>query len=318
MDARSGSPHIYDRIFERFHIIDSEDDSLMQEAARNTQWLETPGCLFQRSNFVLDTEVRTEGVIKPGLFLSVVLKGSGGGGPRKGTHKGPQRLRYTNNSITVLALREPTPWGGDAPRGSHVQAAGVAFPFPSLERIGLREEFLALFPEDQNFFFTSFKAPPRMQALAAEMISPLAAGRAGELLLAAQATELLARTMDTLRAGNDEMAGIIDPKRLRLQAVRDLIASDLRHPWTIAELARHAGISRRSFNAQFHRSFGSSAADYLRTSRLESAREALLHQGLTVTEAAYAVGYANPANFSTAFRKHFGYVPSSCQRDRGP
>ena len=311
MDARAGSPPIYDRIFERFHIIDSEDDSIMQEAARNTQWLEAPGCLFQRSNFVLGSEIRTEGVIKPGLFLSVVLKGSGGGGPRKGT----QRLRYTNNSITVLALKEPTPWGGDAPRGSQVQAVGVAFPYPSLERIGLREEFLALFPEDHSFFFTSFKAPPRMQAIAAEMISPLAGGRAGELLLAAQATELLARTMTALRAG-DDMGAITDPRRMRLQAVRDLIEGDLRHPWTIAELARHAGLSRRSFNAQFHRAFGTSASEFLRTSRLKSAREALLHQGLTVTEAAYAVGYGNPANFSTAFRRHFGYVPSSCQRDK--
>jgi AraC-like DNA-binding protein len=135
------------------------------------------------------------------------------------------------------------------------------------------------------------------------------------LLLSAHATEILARAMVALRAGNDIDAAT-DPKRMRLQAVRDLIESDLRHPWTIAELARHAGLSRRSFNAQFHRSFGTSASDYLRTSRLKSAREALLHQGLTVTEAAYAVGYANPANFSTAFRKHFGYVPSSCHRDR--
>jgi AraC-like DNA-binding protein len=42
----------------------------------------------------------------------------------------------------------------------------------------------------------------------------------------------------------------------------------------------------------------------------------LAHLGLSVNEAAYAVGYANPANFSTAFRKHFGYVPSSCHRDK--
>jgi AraC-like DNA-binding protein len=311
MDTRTGLPNIYDRIFEQFRIVDSDDDALMRDVARQSQWLEAPGCVFQRSNFVLGTEIRTEGVIKPGLFLSVVLKGAGSGGPRRGT----QRLRYTNNSISVLAIKEPTLWGGDAPRGAQMQAVGVAFPASSLDRIGLREEFLALFPEDRAFFFTSLKAPPRIQALAAEMISPMAEGRAGELLLSAHATEILARAMVALRAGNDIDAAT-DPKRMRLQAVRDLIESDLRHPWTIAELARHAGLSRRSFNAQFHRSFGTSASDYLRTSRLKSAREALLHQGLTVTEAAYAVGYANPANFSTAFRKHFGYVPSSCHRDR--
>ncbi|MBR1125644.1 helix-turn-helix transcriptional regulator [Bradyrhizobium lablabi] len=303
--------HVYDRIFEQFRIIGSEDHSIVSDVARHAQWLETPGCLFQRNNFVLDSEIRTEGVIKPGLFLTVVLKGAGGGGPRKGT----QRFRYSNNSIAVLALREPTLWGGDAPRGAQMQAAGVAFPLASLERIGLREEFLALFSDERAFFVTTFKAPPRILAIAAEMISPSAEGRAGELLLAAHATELLARIIVALRAGND-MGAVTDPRRMRLQAVRELIESDLRHAWTIAELARHAGLSRRSFNAQFHRLFGTSASEYLRTSRLKSAREALLHQGLTVTEAAYAVGYTNPANFSTAFRRHFGYVPSSCQRDK--
>lgn len=311
MDGRTGLPEVYDPLFENFRIVDSEDDSLVRDVARHAQWLDAPGCLFQRNNFVLDADIRTEGVIKPGLFLTVVLKGAGSGGPRKGT----QRFRYTGNSIAVMALREPTPWGGDAPRGAQMHAAGVAFPLASLERMGLRDEFLALFPPERAYFVTTFKAPPRILAIAAEMISPSVEGRAGELLLSAYATELLARTIVALRAGND-MDAVTDPKRLRLQAVRDLIEGDLRHPWTIAELARHAGLSRRSFNAQFHRAFGASASDYLRISRLKSAREALLHQGLTVTEAAYAVGYANPANFSTAFRRHFGYVPSSCQREK--
>src|SRR5262245_7875332 len=99
MGGRAGLPDIYHRIFEQFHIVDSQDDSFVRDVARHAQWLEVPGCVFQRNNFVLDCEVRTEGVIKPGLFLTVVLKGTGSGGPRKGT----QRFRYSNNSIAVLA-----------------------------------------------------------------------------------------------------------------------------------------------------------------------------------------------------------------------
>lgn len=304
-------PHIFDHVFEHFRVVNSDNSSIADDFVECAQWLESPGCLFQRSNFVLGSEVRTEGVIKPGLFLSVVLKGAGGGGPLKGT----QRFSYTNNSISVLALKEPTPWEGDAPSGAQMQAAGVAFPISSLERIGLRDEFLELFADDRTVFVTSWKASPRIQAIAMEMISPTAEGKAGELLLAAQATEILARAMAALRGGSDIVA-FIDPKRLRLQAVKELMESDLRHPWTIAELARQAGLSRRSFNAQFHRLCGVSASEYLRISRLVFAREALLHQGLTVTEAAYAAGYANPANFSTAFRRHFGCVPSSCLRDK--
>jgi AraC-like DNA-binding protein len=306
-------PHIYEHVFEQFRIVDPDDhdNSIAAGFAGRAQWLESPGCLFQRNNLVLSSRIRTEGVIKAGLFISVVLKGAGSGRVRKGA----SRISYSDASIVVMALREPTLWDGDAPRGAHMQAAGVAFPVASLERLGLMDEFIELFDsQNRNVFATTLRAPPRIKAIAMEMISPVAVGRTAELLLSAHATEILARTLLALR-GSEETGLVSDQKRLRLQAVRDLIESDLRHPWTIAELARHAGVSRRSFTAQFHRIYGVSASDYLRTSRLSSAREALLHQGLSVTEAAYAVGYANPANFTTAFRRHFGYVPSSCQRD---
>src|SRR6185436_17445309 len=155
-----------------------------------------------------------------------------------------------------MALREPTPWEGDAPRGAHMQAAGVAFPVASLERLGLSSEFLELFgPENPNVFVTTLQASPRVRAIAVDMISPLAEGRAGELLLSAHAMEILARAMLALQ-GNKKVGLLSDQKRLRLQAVGELIKSDLGHPWTIAELARHAGLGRRIFSAQFHRMYG--------------------------------------------------------------
>jgi len=96
----------------------------------------------------------------------------------------------------------------------------------------------------------------------------------------------------------------------RLRAVRDTMDADLRRPWKISELARQAGISRRSFNTHFRRAFGMSASQYLRIRRLESARDALVHQGVSVNDAAYLAGYNNPANFATAFRRRFGHAPS--------
>jgi AraC-like DNA-binding protein len=305
-------PHIYEHIFETFRVVGSDDSSIVDRFADQAQWLDTPGCLFQRNNVVLTSQIRTEGMIKAGLFISVVLKGTGGTRSREGA----TQVRYTDDSIAIMALREATLWDGDAPRGAHMQAAGIAFPVSSLERLGLRDEFIKLFgPQNPNVFVAQLQASPRVKAIAMEMISPVAEGRAAELLLSAHATEILARAMLALQ-GNEKVGPVSDQKRLRLQAVGDLIKSDLRHPWTIAELARHAGLGRRIFNAQFHRMYGVSASDYLRQSRLAAAREALLYQGLSVTEAAYSVGYANSANFSTAFRRHFGYVPSRCHRNK--
>jgi AraC-like DNA-binding protein len=301
-------PHIYDHIFETFRVVGLGDDSFLDRHVGQAQWLDMPGCLFQRNNIVLDCDVRAEGVIKAGLFISVVLKASGEYRPRNGS----KQYRYSDDSVAVMALREPTMWDGESPRGAHMQAAGLAFPLASLDRLGLRGEFLDLFAGGRdNIFVTTLHAAPRVRAIAMEMISPVADGRPAELLLSAHATEILGRTILALR-GDDKIGLVSDPKRLRLRTLGDLIKSDLRHPWTIAELARRAGMGRRTFTTQFHRVHGVSASEYLRISRLAAAREALLHERLSVTEAAYAVGYASPANFSTAFRKQFGHPPSRC------
>jgi AraC-like DNA-binding protein len=298
--------HIYHRIFDQFRIVDADDISRSEAFAAAAQWLEAPGCLFQRNNFILDSEIRTEGIVKAGLFVTIVLRGSGDGGPSQGT----KRFRYAENTMVVMALRRAAPCDGQAPRGAHMFAAGLAFPEASLERLGLQREFLDLFSEGEcDAFVVTLKAPPRMLAMATEMLSPTLKGPAEELLLSAHAMEILARVISIAgeRAGM-EAAG--DQRQRRLHAVRDAIDADLRRPWTISQLAREAGISRRSFNAHFRRAFGMSASDYLRTRRLEVARDAIIEQRLSINEAAYLAGYGNPANFATAFRRHFGHAPS--------
>ena len=141
-------PHIYDHVFEQFRIVDPDDNdrSIVDDFAGRSQWLETPGCLFQRNNVVLGSRIRTEGVIKAGLFISVILKGAGSGRARKGANW----ISYSDASLVVMAFREPTLWDGDAPRGAHMQAAGVAFPVASLERLGLMDEFIDLFDSQES------------------------------------------------------------------------------------------------------------------------------------------------------------------------
>jgi AraC-like DNA-binding protein len=280
--------------------------SRVDDFAPAARWLDSPGCLLQRNDFVLDSRIRTEGVVKAGLFVTIVLKGAGQGGPRRG----PKRFRYSENSIVVMALRKPLACGGDAPDGTRMSAVGLAFPKASIERLGLQREFLDLFSRSgSDEFVVTLKAPPRLLAMATEMLCPTLGGRAEELLLSAHATEILARVI-SLAGGRGAIEMSVNDKRRRLLAVRDAIEADLRKPWKIGELAREAGISRRSFNSHFRRAFGISAADYLRTRRLEQARDAMIQQGISVNEAAWLAGYGNPANFATAFRRHFGFAPS--------
>ncbi|GLR83546.1 helix-turn-helix transcriptional regulator [Bradyrhizobium iriomotense] len=198
-------------------------------------------------------------------------------------------------------------------RQSDGSAIGLAFSQAAIDGLGLRDEFLALFNEEgAGAAVASLKAPPRIQAVAAEMFSPPVGGGAAHLLLRAHAAEILAHALFNER-GQVELDSVADRKRLLLQHVKDQMDADLSFPWSISELARRAGLSRRSFNQKFQIAYGESAIEYLRNRRLDAARAILTHQRVSVTEAAYRVGYAHSANFATAFRRRFGFSPSRCR-----
>lgn len=301
-------PHLYDRFMEQYRILDSENRPVEDTFSQSMIWLENPGCVLQPGDFQLPIDLRTHGIMKPGLYMSIVLEGIG----ESCTRDGPEKVQYSENKLLGMAMREPTSCSGEAPRGP-IRAVGVAFPLSSFKALGLEQEFLDLFKAtDRPVLAFSVQAPPRIQAIATEILSPTLDGPAGKLLMSAQATEILARGMFALRH-NVELANPVDSKRARLQVAKDMMDADLRYQWSIAELARRAGSSRRSFNLRFRAAYGMSAIDYLRIRRLEIAREALVYQNMTVTEAADLVGYTNPANFATAYRKHFGLVPSLCR-----
>ena len=99
--------------------------------------------------------------------------------------------------------------------------------------------------------------------------------------------------------------------RKRTVLARDLLVSNLENPPGLSQLAREAGMSHPKLNRCFRQLYGMTVFEYLRTERLNQARQMLDH-GLNVTETAYAVGYDSLSHFSQAFKKQFGSSPSRC------
>jgi AraC-like DNA-binding protein len=161
----------------------------------------------------------------------------------------------------------------------------------------------------------SMSMSPQIRALAEEMLDPPAEGGIGHLLAEAHATEMMARALSAF-ADKDDAIKLNERDRTAVRRVRDLLESDLSYDWTLAELAKQAGLSARSLNTKFRIAFGASVFEYLKCRRLEFAHETLMQRRLSVSEIAYQVGYESPANFATAFRRHFGYVPTALLRSR--
>jgi AraC-like DNA-binding protein len=135
-----------------------------------------------------------------------------------------------------------------------------------------------------------------------------------EFMLSRLAELLLIEAMRSTTHGNAPpglLRGLGD-ERLAL-ALKQMHAR-IAHPWTIAQLARVAALSRSTFFERFTRTVGVAPMEYLLAWRMRIARDLLARGDLQVAEIAERVGYGSSSAFSVAFSRHVGQPPSRYAR----
>ncbi|MED5550068.1 MAG: AraC family transcriptional regulator [Pseudomonadota bacterium] len=95
----------------------------------------------------------------------------------------------------------------------------------------------------------------------------------------------------------------------------DRLLGDIQAPLTLDELAHVLGTNRNVLTRAFNQVLGCSTFQWLRGQRLARAAELLRHTDLSVQTIAFDVGYGEPANFATAFRRAHGCSPRQYRRN---
>ena len=95
-----------------------------------------------------------------------------------------------------------------------------------------------------------------------------------------------------------------------------LMHADPAARWSIAALADAVGLSRSTFAERFAALVGASPMQYLANWRLQLAAHAIEARGLSIAQAAAAVGYDFEAAFNRAFKKRVGLPPGAWRRLR--
>lgn len=102
-----------------------------------------------------------------------------------------------------------------------------------------------------------------------------------------------------------------DPRVLRaLQSVQQRPE----HGWSLAELAKVAGMSRTAFVEAFTAMTGTTPGRFVSEHRMELASRLLREKRLSLAQIATTLGYSGAAAFSRAFRRHAGRPPSLARR----
>jgi AraC-like DNA-binding protein len=85
-------------------------------------------------------------------------------------------------------------------------------------------------------------------------------------------------------------------------------------PWSVASLAKEAGMSRSAFSARFTDLVGEPAMRYLTQWRMQLARTRLQESSDSISIVASELGYQSEAAFCRAFRRVLGGPPGSLRR----
>ncbi len=149
-----------------------------------------------------------------------------------------------------------------------------------------------------------------VDALNVDMLEPLVAKLATAFGNRAADTELIAladAVVETLAGATAKSGTPPDP---RIVLALDLMRERLGKTISLGAMAAAVHLSPDRFRHLFMEETGVGFRPYLLWLRLECALAAYV-AGSTLTDAAYAGGFADSAHFSRTFRKMFGIAPAS-------
>ena len=107
------------------------------------------------------------------------------------------------------------------------------------------------------------------------------------------------RSTDRFAVDDELVAGALDD-----------IGAHVGNPIYVAEIARTAGVSRRSLEMRFRRTLGTSVYAQVQRVRFERVLELMTDPAMSLDAIAYSTGFGGAAAFSTMFRRHFKVAPS--------
>lgn len=112
---------------------------------------------------------------------------------------------------------------------------------------------------------------------------------------------------------NNWLSAVRDPY---LSQALSAIHAQPAHPWTVADLASKACLSRSAFHERFSDVMGMPPLTYLTEYRLRLAARHLSQADLSINRISERVGYTSETAFSQAFRRQYQMTPSQYRKNK--
>lgn len=229
--------------------------------------------------------------------------------------RGYDPVVQTRGRPFLFGLGQPTQCDRLWRAGTRSRGAGITLTPTFLERFGahVAEDGLLMLHDYLRPGARSVVLPPSraLAQIAARLLEHPYRGPLATLFLESSALQFVLEIAILLR-DEDRIVGRLGRwHRDRVVEAREILDAGLADPPSSIELSRQVGVNLTTLQENFKAAYGMTLFAYVRTERLKLARELILDQGLGIAEAGYRVGFASPAAFTAAYRRHFGHPPSA-------
>lgn len=142
------------------------------------------------------------------------------------------------------------------------------------------------------------------------------------LELAVRRTRIIEATLSAERVAEshrgEEAKGSSSLDEVLVAAAQKILRNNLANPPSLEDLAHQVGSNRRRLNEAFQALCGLPVFGWLREERLRRAHEMVTRSEASVSVISDFLGYSTPANFTKAFREHFGCTPTELREGLSP
>ena len=183
----------------------------------------------------------------------------------------------------------------------------------------LRQTVLARLQDpDEPFFLARFRQTAQTLRIIHEVLEQPYRGELRQRYIRAKSEELLCAAFHAMLRPESPAPGLRMTGRdwRGIDAAKELLDEDIARAPSMQELSRRVGLNRNKLSFGFRQRFHTTVGRYIAAQRLERAWDLLEAQETPVSQIAESVGYQHPANFSAAFRQHFGIAPSEVRLTR--
>lgn len=129
-----------------------------------------------------------------------------------------------------------------------------------------------------------------------------------ELLL----LEMVLRQAETFVLADDDHQDLALKSHYdKMRLAKEIIESDLSKSYSIPELAKQVGTNVQYLKKYFKQYFGKTVMSYITEKKMDYAKDLILTGQHRIADVAHMTGYKHATHFTTAFKKHFGFIPNS-------